>query len=123
MPHDHDVLIVEDDDDSRDGLAALLANGDIRVRTASTGRAALGLLAAGFAPCLILLDYRMRDMDGGVFLAELRAGRGDGIPVVLITGDIEAAARTRELGVQDAVLKPIDPRAVGALIVKHCGAR
>jgi two-component system NtrC family response regulator len=122
MPHDHDILIVEDDDDSRDGLAALLGNGNVRARTASTGREALGLLRSGFAPCLILLDYRMRDMDGGGFLAELRSGATDHIPVVLITGDIEAAARTRELGVQDAVLKPINPRAVGALIVKHCRA-
>jgi CheY-like chemotaxis protein len=64
-------------------------------------------------------------MDGSGFLAELRAARTDRIPVVLITGDIEAAARTRALGVQDVVLKPIDPRALGALIVKHCarGAR
>lgn len=120
MRHDHDVLIIEDDDDSRDALAALLANGNVAVRTASTGRGALDLLETGFAPCLILLDFRMRDMDGSGFLAELRAARTDRIPVVLITGDMEAATRTRELGVQDVVLKPIDPRAMGALIVKHC---
>ena len=123
MPHDHDILIVEDDDDSRDGLAALLRNGDIRVRTASTGREALGVLESGFGPCLILLDYRMRDMDGGSFLVALRSGGAESTPVVLITGDIEAAARTRELGVQDAIVKPIDPRAIRELVAKHCGAR
>jgi CheY-like chemotaxis protein len=121
MRHEHDVLIVEDDDDSRDALVALLETVGVRARAAQSGGEALALLRRGPAPCLILLDFRMRDLDGAAFLAELRAERAVEIPVVLITGDIEAAARARELGVQDVVVKPIDPGAIGELVVRHCG--
>src|SRR5437660_6387752 len=74
VPHQHTILIVDDDADTREALAALLSLEEhMRVQTAAGGREALAAIAAGFAPCVVLLDYRMPGVDGGAAVDELRA--------------------------------------------------
>ena len=66
------VLVVEDTDDGREVMGALLEMEGYRVAYAVDGRDALDQLDGGLSPCLILLDVSMPRMDGIEFR---RAGR------------------------------------------------
>ena len=81
----HDVLIVEDDVDTRDLLRRQLEADGWRVDEAENGRAGLDAVSRR-VPSLILLDLMMPVMDGCQFAAELRRHEAwRGIPVVVIT--------------------------------------
>lgn len=122
MPHTHSVLLIDDHDESREALDELLSLDGLRVRSANHGREGLAVLRAGFTPCVILLDLRMPDIDGATFRAEQRREKGlAAIPVVLISGDAYLAERALELGIRDALPKPIDADALRVLIDARCG--
>lgn len=119
---DHKVLVVEDDEDLRDGLAYLIERQGHRVVTAHNGVDALARLESMRAPpCLIILDLMMPDMDGWAFRRELLARPElSGIPVLLVSGvaDIDEVAQT--LKAVDYLKKPVDFPRLYALIDAHC---
>ncbi len=79
------VLIVEDDEPTREVMARTLAKSDYRVLQAGNGREALDHLAVE-NPGLILLDLMMPVMDGFDFLLEMRTHPDWlSIPVVVVT--------------------------------------
>jgi CheY-like chemotaxis protein len=79
------VLIVEDDERTREMLRRTLQKEGWQVREAANGRLGLEEMVRG-TPGLILLDLMMPEMDGFTFMKELRQ-RPDGakVPVVVIT--------------------------------------
>src|SRR5262245_65590574 len=79
------VLIVEDDERTREMLRRTLQKEGWQIREAANGRLGLEQLTHG-APSLILLDLMMPEMDGFGFMQELRK-RSDcqQVPVVVIT--------------------------------------
>jgi len=80
------VLIVEDDRDTREMLERFLQLEGFDVRTAANGRAALETLQAAGSPCVILLDLMMPVMNGWQFReAQARHPQIAGIPVVVVT--------------------------------------
>jgi signal transduction histidine kinase/DNA-binding response OmpR family regulator len=82
---EHPVLIVEDDDGTRDLLRKTLERGGWNVAEAQNGRIALDRIRDA-QPDLILLDLMMPEMDGFEFLTELRKEPDwRTIPVVVIT--------------------------------------
>ena len=79
------ILIVDDNEDDRQILAAILDNEPVEVKQATDGREALEALMQ-FTPDVILLDLFMPNMDGMQFLDELRHRPGaEAIPVVIVT--------------------------------------
>lgn len=104
--HDGPVLIVDDDPDTRERIAALLTREGWRVAAAENGVAGLEATAAR-KPCLILLDLMMPEMDGFGFLRALRANpEWRDIPVVVLTAkDITVDDRRRLAGQADRVLE------------------
>ncbi len=79
------VLVVEDDDDTREMMARILAGDDWTVRQAVNGRVALDSVRE-VVPDLILLDLMMPEMDGFEFIAQLRETESwRRIPVVVLT--------------------------------------
>jgi len=106
------VMVIEDEHDVREMISTLLENAGIPSRCAKDGKEALrSLREAEALPRLILLDLMMPTMSGDEFLAVLRADPYlSAIPVVAIS-----AARgpkldyLRRLGVEEILLKPIDP--------------
>jgi DNA-binding NarL/FixJ family response regulator len=76
------ILLVEDSDVYRDSLVYLLgARGDVDV-VAAVGDGAAALRAyAEHAPDVVILDYRLPDVDGAAVAAEL----GDGAAVVFLS--------------------------------------
>lgn len=99
------VLVVEDNEELRRFIAAVLAD-RVRVVTAADGLAGLAE-AARVAPDLIVTDLAMPRMGGVEMLAELRA-RGKDVPVLVLSGSSDEAMRVKLLmgGAQDYLVKP-----------------
>ncbi len=115
------VLIVEDEADVRESLAALLEAEGYRVLEADNGESALRQLSDPAAVCLILLDLFMPVMNGWTFRREqMRDPALASIPVVVITADATAARRAAELGVADAMTKPLDFDRLLSVVARHC---
>jgi CheY-like chemotaxis protein len=108
------VLVVEDDDDTRDALEELLGNAGYQVLVAANGAAALSLLrrepGARRPPCdLVILDLMMPIMNGWDFRAKQRADPAlAGIPVLLMSAGGHLAVVSGELGVADHISKPVE---------------
>jgi serine/threonine-protein kinase len=121
QPMRWDILIIEDDEDIREGLASVLNARGCRTSVAPDGRAALDLMRRrGWRPQMILLDLMMPVMDGQGFL-ESQAGDPclDGIPVVLLTA--QPSERARQFAtVRGVVPKPFDVAPLLALIGEVC---
>src|SRR5262245_53691386 len=79
------VLIVEDDERTREMLRRTLQKEGWQIREAANGRLGLEQLSQG-VPGIILLDLMMPEMDGFTFMQQLRR-RPDcrQVPVIVIT--------------------------------------
>jgi DNA-binding response OmpR family regulator len=110
------VLVVEDDPSVRGLLQTLLSAEGYDVVTASDGLA--GLVKASAAnPALVLLDLMMPDLGGVRVLEEMRSDASlSGIPVIVVTGKIDAVPGMRQvLGDDNVFLKPF---GVGELLAR-----
>jgi CheY-like chemotaxis protein len=106
------VLVVDDHEDNRQILAAVLDHEGYEVLTAEGTDRALEL-ARQRPPDLILLDLMMPERDGWVAIAELRKeDRTRGIPVVAVTAKDEAGLtdRLRDAGFCGYLKKPFFPK-------------
>jgi CheY-like chemotaxis protein len=89
------VLIVEDDDITREMLATILQAEGYMTDSVANGREALAYLSAQAAPDLILLDLLMPVMNGWEFRAAQAADpRLASIPVVVVSATEQAATET-----------------------------
>jgi DNA-binding response OmpR family regulator len=104
------LLVVEDDEMSRDQLSRRLERRGFRVLRAPDGRAALAMLERQ-RPDLVLLDWMMPGMTGVDLLRTLRARHSPvDLPVIMttaLTGSDEVV-EALEAGANDYVTKPID---------------
>jgi CheY-like chemotaxis protein len=90
MPHrksgERSVLIIDDDGNSREALAELLAREGYEVATAENGAQGLGYLRVGHRPSVILLDLMMPGLDGWDFRTEQKRDETLArIPVIAIS--------------------------------------
>ncbi|HEV7731930.1 MAG TPA: response regulator [Candidatus Binatia bacterium] len=82
-----DVLVVEDDPETRESLVELLRSRGYRAAEASDGQEALDRLDREAQPRLIILDLAMAGMNGEVFLLLKQAdARLVDIPVLVYSG-------------------------------------
>jgi two-component system OmpR family response regulator len=100
------LLIVEDDDEIRDLLAAALRFAGFEITTAATGGEAVQA-AQRVRPDLVVLDVMLPDGDGFDVVRRLRSG-GDRTPVVFLTARdaVEDRVRGLTIGGDDYVTKP-----------------
>jgi len=101
------VLVVEDDPSVRGLLHTLLTGEGYEVATASDGLAGL-VKASSAKPDLMLLDLMMPDLGGIRVLEELREDPTmSDIPVIVVTGKLEAVPPLRGLlGEDNVFVKP-----------------
>jgi CheY-like chemotaxis protein len=118
------LLIVEDDQDSRELLELFLAGEGARVRGASTAAEARAAIREQ-APDVVLMDMTLPDEDGFTLIASLRADASTrNIPAIALTGHSDAASRRRALGAgfQKFVTKPVDifslPVAIASVVAR-----
>jgi DNA-binding NtrC family response regulator len=110
------VLIVEDEENERTGLAELVSGWGYRTDTATDGVEALEKIPA-FAPSIVITDVKMPRM-GGMELVERLADMAQSIAVVMVTAQkaTETAFHAGRLGVQDYIEKPIDFRRLRSIL-------
>jgi PAS domain S-box-containing protein len=114
------VLIVDDDLDSREVLAALLALRAAEVKSAGSVVEALDALS-NWKPDVLISDIGMPGQDGYDLIKAIRSrGAQDGgqIPAIALTGyaTLQDVERALSAGYQTHVAKPIEPRGLVDLI-------
>jgi CheY-like chemotaxis protein len=102
----HQILVVDDDEDTRLVLQDLLELNGFAVRACPDARHALEAARAA-PPALMLVDYFMPDADGAWVVQQLRAAGLGRVPVVLTTGSNEGREQAERLGVR-SMEKPFD---------------
>jgi len=81
------ILVVEDDDDTRDALCALLAGQSYRVLDAMNGREALKVLSRT-RPALVIMDLSMPVMTGWQLLDVIHEKKLlPGVPIIVLSAD------------------------------------
>jgi putative two-component system response regulator len=109
---DAHILIVDDETEDVALLTDLLReNGYAHVESTTDARRALPLFLAS-APDLVLLDLKMRHLDGFEVMAQLasRIPDKDFLPILVLTANDTAMVKKRALaaGADDFVAKPFD---------------
>jgi CheY-like chemotaxis protein len=104
------VLVVDDNVDAAESLAAVLRTAGHTVRTAHNGPAAIGA-AAGMRPDAVLLDIGLPGMDGYEVARAVRRGPAGGAVLIAVTGygHEDDRRRSKEAGFDHHLVKPVDP--------------
>ena len=112
---DKSILVIEDDREIRRLIADLLGREGYRVLTAEDGRSVDRLLARDM-PDLLLLDLMLPGEDGLSICRRLRSRAN--IPILMVTAKGDAVDRVigLELGADDYLVKPFDPRELLARV-------
>lgn len=111
------ILVVDDEKDVVDFLAAELARREFAVDTALSGEEAVEKIKA-VRPHLMLLDVRMPGM-GGIETLRQAKQIDPRIGVIMVTAvhDEEVAKSAVELGAHDYITKPIDFNYLNMVVV------
>jgi len=111
MPTDIKILVVDDDELTREVLSSYFENAGYDVLCASTAEEAEEILALESID-LILLDIKMPGKDGLTLTRELRVSNEIGI--ILVTGSQDEVDRLigLECGADEYVTKPFNPREI-----------
>jgi len=120
MSHEK-ILIVEDEENERTGLAELVSSWGYRTETARDGSEGLEK-AAQWTPSIVITDMKMPRM-GGIELLERLAEQTQAMAVILVTaqGTIDSAVQAMRLGAYDYITKPIDTQRLRAML-QNAGA-
>ena len=117
---DVQVLVVEDDADTRDLMQRLLEGHGAQVVSVSSAPEALASLAHT-KPDVLVSDIGLPDMDGYQLIERIRAlspDAGGAMPAVAVTAFARVEDRTRALraGYQAHVAKPVQPSELLATV-------
>jgi CheY-like chemotaxis protein len=110
--HGIQVLVVDDEPDSREFVAFVLEQAGATVLTATTADEALTMLVRS-QPSVLLSDIGMPDMDGYMLMQQVRAlpSQGAQVPAIALTayaGDFNQK-QALAAGFQKHISKPIEP--------------
>ena len=99
------ILVVDDDESTRDFLDMVLTDNGYDVVQATDGAHALVLLES-LQPDLIVLDMRMPAMDGWHFAAAYRQRPGPRAPIIVTTAGIDGPAYAAQIEADAYLDKP-----------------
>ena len=109
------VLVVDDSEDDIEMIRRFLAGDTTEIRGVTDSTLAEQVFTE-FEPDLILLDLHMPQPDGLEILRRIRDARTrlGFLPVLVLTGDVGPVARNNalDLGADDFLTKPLDPKEV-----------
>lgn len=115
------ILVVDDEEDTRQLLVQSLTNYGATVTTANSAAAALQVIS-NQKPDVLVSDVGMPDEDGYSLIRKVRALEID-IPAVALTAFTRAQDRMRALaaGFQNHVSKPVEPDELATVIASLTG--
>lgn len=109
------VLVVDDDEAIIEMFSELLErDGRFEVKTATTGYDA-GIITESFRPDVLLLDYKLPDINGTVVCRTIRTNPAyRHMQIIIISGvaDPDEVAELQAAGADDFIRKPFDINAV-----------
>lgn len=102
------VLIIDDEKNIREGLAAALEMEGYTVALAADGKQGLARMVKGDID-LVITDLRMPEVSGEQVLAKV-AAENPGVPVIVLTGhgSIDSAVEAMRNGAYDFLTKPLN---------------
>ncbi len=111
------VLIVEDEENARTGLAELVSGWGYRTETAKDGLDGLEKVTT-WAPSIVLTDLKMPRMDGMELLERL-SDHSLPLAVIVLTaqGNVDTAVEAMKLGAYDFIEKPIDASRLKSILM------
>ncbi|MEZ4410993.1 MAG: ATP-binding protein [Polyangiales bacterium] len=112
------VLVVDDEQDTREMIQTLLEGCGARITAAASSAEAMRAFGVE-RPDVILSDVGMPDEDGYTFLQKLReAPEGSDVPAVALTAYARSEDRTRALlaGFNNHIPKPVEPLELLAVL-------
>jgi signal transduction histidine kinase/ActR/RegA family two-component response regulator len=116
------VLVVDDDEETREALRSLLTTVGASVKTAESVDRAIAVLAESY-PDVLVSDLGMPGRDGYWLIKEIRAreketGTSEHLPAVALTayGRVEDRVEVFASGFDSHVMKPVDPAELAAII-------
>ncbi|MFZ2306939.1 MAG: ATP-binding protein [Rhodoferax sp.] len=103
------ILVVDNEEADRELLVSLLEPLGFVLRTAASGHDCLDLLAAGYAPDVVLLDLAMPGIDGWETLRRIRAQEGPQPQVAIVSANAFDRGVNNLLGIEpeDFIVKPV----------------
>jgi DNA-binding response OmpR family regulator len=109
------ILVVEDETAIASFVALYLKNAGYGVKAATTGSAALNVIA-GEMPAMIILDLNLPDMDGIEICRRVR--KSSDVPILMLTARDEDVDKIigLEVGADDYLTKPFNPRELVARV-------
>src|SRR5208283_3154101 len=115
MSHEK-VLIVEDEENERTGLAELVSSWGYRAETACDGVEGLEK-AEQWTPSIVITDLKMPRM-GGIDLLQRLGEQSQAMAVILVTaqGTIDSAVQAMRMGAYDYITKPIDTNRLRTML-------
>lgn len=120
------VLVVEDNHINQLVLSKFLDKWQVDYHIAENGKVALDKLEGNSVYDLILMDLSMPVMNGKEAAIRIRNAKDSyyhNLPIIAVTADISAQARQQALGsgMNDIVLKPIDPARLFSILKSNYG--
>jgi CheY-like chemotaxis protein len=114
------ILVVDDDDDSRFYITTVLEADGATVMAVASAEIALKVLPE-LQPDVLICDIAMPGEDGYTLIRKIRMLKPDiyrKIPAIALTayGDSEYRSRALEAGFQTHVPKPVDPGELVAIV-------
>ncbi len=112
------ILVVDDEEDTRELFHIVLSDEGYHVTLAKNGDEALTLFKAGSFD-LVISDIIMPDTDGLQLLEEIRK-TGPTVDVIITTGlgQVDAYIKAMSLGAVEYLNKPIDMRELKGIVQK-----
>ena len=116
MQSDH-IVIVDDDREIREMLAAYLEKNGLKATAVGSGRQLRAVLAETNVD-LVVLDLMMPGEDGLAVTRDLRGGKHRNLPILMLTARAEESDRILglEMGADDYLVKPFAARELLARI-------
>jgi DNA-binding NtrC family response regulator len=110
------VLIVEDEENERTGLAELVSSWGFPAETARDGQDGHERFLA-WSPSIVITDLKMPRM-GGLELLEKISGDSRTVAVIVVTaqGTIDSAVQAMRMGAYDYITKPIDTNRLRTIL-------
>lgn len=116
------LLVVDDDETTRDLIGHILRRAGAEVTTAENGRAAVELIATETVH-LILMDVEMHHTDGLAATREIRSRYDATVPVIAITARSTSIEPEQcgAAGMNDHLTKPVEPERLLAVVARWLG--
>ena len=107
------ILVVDDDKNTREYLAAFLGSCGHSVECLGSGDEAIERLASGYSPSMILLDIMLPGKDGIEVLSSVKSIY-PAIPIVILSGigQIKTVVEAMKIGASDYLTKPFEEEAL-----------